>query len=218
VLYLFTRGICLTPHACRSTGFHGMLIVFVACPLVLCYGLIMLHRLLGMPHETAIAMASMIFGGVFERHPSLRICFAHGGGCFPGLIGRLSHGFQARPDLCQTMCKKDPREFLRNVYVDSLVHDSDILQLVAKKFGTDRIILGSDYPFPLGEIDYPGRVIDETYCSECTDGSSSPDQLQKALDRENMLWRNAERFLKLNLDDVINSKRVSAVTANNDQL
>lgn len=65
--------------------------------------------LLGMPHETAIAMGSLLMGGVLERHPKLRICFAHGGGCFPGLIGRISHGFNARPDLCQLASKCDPK-------------------------------------------------------------------------------------------------------------
>ena len=65
--------------------------------------------LLGMPHETAIAMGSLLLGGVLERHPRLRICFAHGGGCFPGLIGRISHGFQARPDLCQLASQCDPK-------------------------------------------------------------------------------------------------------------
>ena len=163
-----------------------------------------------MPHETAIAMASMMFGGIFERFPTIRICFAHGGGCFPGLIGRLCHGFHARPDLCQTSCKTPPTDFLRNVYVDSLVHDSDMLKYVAKKFGSDRIILGSDYPFPLGEIDYPGRCIDETYTppgvtvdstySELAPnpGSELSEEHRNMLaDRENMRWRNAARFLKL---------------------
>lgn len=171
--------------------------------------------LLGMPHETALAMSSMMFGGVFERHPNLRVCFAHGGGCFPGLIGRLAHGFHARPDLCQTVCKKDPYKFLRNVYIDSLVHDSDMLRYVVGKFGSDRVILGSDYPFPLGEMDYPGRLIEETYTpaslplptppghsasAEAAGRAAATDEESAARmvsDRENMLWRNAARFLKL---------------------
>lgn len=65
--------------------------------------------LLGMPHETAIAMGSMILGGVLERHPEMRVCFAHGGGCFPALIGRVSHGFEVRPDLCQLSSRRNPR-------------------------------------------------------------------------------------------------------------
>ncbi len=64
--------------------------------------------LLGMPHETSVGIASMVLGGVFERFPRLRVAFAHGGGCFPGLIGRIDHGFKARPDLCQTRCTALP--------------------------------------------------------------------------------------------------------------
>lgn len=65
--------------------------------------------LLGMPHETAIALGSILLGGVLERHPKLRICFAHGGGCFSGLFGRVRHGFHVRPDLCQIATATDPQ-------------------------------------------------------------------------------------------------------------
>lgn len=116
--------------------------------------------LLGMPHETSIAIASMVMGGVFKKFPQIRVCYAHGGGCFPYLIGRISHGFRARPDLCQGECEEDPASFLGTFWVDSLVHDEDILQLLLKKVGEDRIILGSDYPFPLGEVERPGSLIE----------------------------------------------------------
>ena len=176
-----------------------------------------------MPHETAIAMASMIFGGIFVRYPKLRVCFAHGGGCFPGLLGRLRKGFNCRPDLCQTKCDIDPAVFLKHCYIDSLVHDQDMLRYVVGKFGSDRIILGSDYPFPLGEMDYPGRLIEETYTpshlplptppghtpSPMGDASARTntegDEAATARmlsDRENMLWRNAVSFLKLSLPDL----------------
>lgn len=170
-----------------------------------------------MPHETAIAMASMIFGGVFVRYPNLRVCFAHGGGCFPGLLGRLSKGFQCRPDLCQTCCDIDPKEQLKKVYIDSLVHDKDMLNYVVSKFGSDRIILGSDYPFPLGEMNYPGRLIEETFTPPSLPlptpiGHTSSADLTRIdvteeiaakmiQDRDNMLWNNAVRFLKLNLPE-----------------
>jgi aminocarboxymuconate-semialdehyde decarboxylase len=140
---------------------------------------------LGMPHETAVAASSLIFGGVFARHPKLRVCFAHGGGAFPVLIGRLTHGFNVRPDLCQTCCHQEPSAFLNQMYLDSLVHDEDVLRLIVKKFGSDRIILGTDYPFPLGEVDHPGELIDTVYAD---------DQLT----REKMLWTNAVEFLGLN--------------------
>jgi aminocarboxymuconate-semialdehyde decarboxylase len=63
------------------------------------------ERLVGMPAETSRAICSMIFGGVFQRLPNLKVCFAHGGGSFPATIGRIEHGFNVRPDLCQTRCK-----------------------------------------------------------------------------------------------------------------
>jgi aminocarboxymuconate-semialdehyde decarboxylase len=115
--------------------------------------------LVGMPAETALAICCAIFGGVLERLPNLRICFAHGGGAFPFTIGRIDHGFVARPDLCAVDNKRRPREYLGKFYLDSLVHDCDALLYLIKTMGEDRIAMGSDYPFPLGE-DVPGRLIE----------------------------------------------------------
>lgn len=114
--------------------------------------------LIGMPTELAIAISSMIFGGVLERLPRLKIAFAHGGGSFPGILGRLEHGFEARPDLVAIRNKKSPREYLNRIYVDSLVHDKQALKYLLEVFGEERVALGSDYPFPLGEIT-PGKLI-----------------------------------------------------------
>lgn len=115
--------------------------------------------LVGMPAETALAICSLLFGGVLERLPRLRIAFAHGGGAFPGTIGRIEHGFQVRPDLCAVATKRNPRSFLGQFYLDSLVHDADALRGLIRLVGAERIALGSDYPFPLGE-DEPGRLIE----------------------------------------------------------
>jgi aminocarboxymuconate-semialdehyde decarboxylase len=114
--------------------------------------------LVGMPTETAIAICSLIMGGVLEKLPQLRIGFAHGGGSFPFSLGRIDHGFAVRPDLCATKISKPPREYLRNFYIDSLVHDADALRYLVGLHGADRIALGSDYPFPLGEAT-PGALI-----------------------------------------------------------
>jgi aminocarboxymuconate-semialdehyde decarboxylase len=120
--------------------------------------------LVGMPAETCLAMCSLLFGGVLERLPRLRIGFAHGGGSFPGTIGRIDHGFHARPDLCQTETKTSPRMGLKSqsgpsaFYVDSLVHDAGALRMLVDLVGPERIMLGSDYPFPLGE-ERPGELI-----------------------------------------------------------
>ena len=115
--------------------------------------------LVGMPAESARAICSMIFGGVFERLPKLRVAFAHGGGAFPSTIGRIEHGFNVRPDLCAVDNNVNPRDYLGKFYLDSLVHDPEVLDYLIKLVGEDMIALGTDYPFPLGELK-PGELIE----------------------------------------------------------
>ncbi len=113
--------------------------------------------LVGMPAETSLAICSMMFSGVFERFPKLRVAFAHGGGAFPFTVGRIERAFHVRPDLVAIDNKVNPRTYLANgerparFYVDSLVHDAESLRMLVKLFGAERVALGSDYPFPLGE-------------------------------------------------------------------
>jgi aminocarboxymuconate-semialdehyde decarboxylase len=107
--------------------------------------------LVGMPAETAQAICSVISGGVLERLPSLRLCFAHGGGAFAFTFGRIQHGFDSRPDLCAVDNPHPPRRYLGKFWVDSLVHDGSALRLILERFGEDKVVVGSDYPFPLGE-------------------------------------------------------------------
>lgn len=114
--------------------------------------------LVGMPAETSLAICSMIFGGVFERLPNLRVAFAHGGGSFPATIGRIEHGFNVRPDLCAVDNDVNPKEYLGKFWIDSLVHDPHMLEYVVGLFGANRVALGTDYPFPLGELE-PGKLI-----------------------------------------------------------
>lgn len=114
--------------------------------------------LVGMPAETSLAICSMIFGGVFEKLPHLRVAFAHGGGSFPATIGRIEHGFNVRPDLVAVDNKENPRKYLKQFYLDSLVHDPMMLDYLVNLMGADRIALGTDYPFPLGELE-PGKLI-----------------------------------------------------------
>ena len=116
--------------------------------------------LVGMPAETALSICTMIFGGVFERLPKLRVAFAHGGGAFPGIIGRLEHGFKVRPDIVATANDRNPRDYIGQFYVDSLVHEPAMLQYMIDLLGSNRIALGSDYPFPLGEH-HPGKMIED---------------------------------------------------------
>ncbi len=128
------------------------------------------ERMPKLPAETSLAICSMMFGGVFERFPKLRVAFAHGGGAFPFTVGRIEHAFHVRPDLVATDNNTNPRKYLarRNekgdltparFYVDSLVHDADALRMLLKLFGAQRVAFGSDYPFPLGE-EHPGALIE----------------------------------------------------------
>lgn len=114
--------------------------------------------LVGMPAESSLAITSMIFGGVFERLPKLRVAFAHGGGSFPATIGRIEHGFNVRPDLCAVDNNVNPKEYLGKFWLDSLVHDPHMLDYIVNLIGADKVALGTDYPFPLGELE-PGKLI-----------------------------------------------------------
>jgi len=144
--------------------------------------------LVGMPTETAIAMCSLIFGGVLERLPKLKLAFAHGGGSFPQIIGRLDHGFEMRPDLCATDNSKPPSAYLGKFWVDSLVHTPELLQALVKLIGAEKVCMGTDYPFPLGELT-PGKLIKDTGFDSKTE--------------ELLLGDNALEFLGLTKDKFI---------------
>ncbi len=111
--------------------------------------------LLGMGMETAVAFDSMRCSGVHERLPKLRVLYAHGGGAFTGLIGRLEHGAYCRPDLFDSRSQLDPYKTVREcaVYTDSLTHSPWGFETLLHTIGANRIAMGSDYPYPVGEID-----------------------------------------------------------------
>lgn len=109
--------------------------------------------LVGMPAETARAASSMIFGGVLERLPNLRVMFCHAGGSFLTTLGRFEHGFNCRPDLVAIDNDVNPRDYLGKFWIDSITHDADLLEYVMKLQGPNRICMGSDYPFPLGDLE-----------------------------------------------------------------
>jgi aminocarboxymuconate-semialdehyde decarboxylase len=136
--------------------------------------------LVGMPAETSRAICSMIFGGVLEKFPRLRVAFAHGGGSFPFTLGRIKHGFDVRPDLVAVDNKISPKEYIGKFWVDSLVHDKQAMDFLIEAMGEDSICLGSDYPFPLGEH-HPGALIEKM-------------KLGKKLTRK-LFHKNAENWL-----------------------
>ena len=140
--------------------------------------------LVGMPAESSLAICSLIFGGVLERLPNLRIAFAHGGGSFPATIGRIQHGFDVRPDLCAVDNQVDPRAYLDKIYLDTLVHDPLMLQYLMDLMGPNRLALGTDYPFPLGELE-PGKLIGSM--------NYDADTTERLLSGTALEWLNLDR-------------------------
>ncbi len=139
--------------------------------------------LVGMPAETSRAICSMIFGGIFEKFPKLRVAFAHGGGTFPYTLGRIEKGFLERPDLCAIDSNSNPVDSIGKFYVDSIVHSQEALSFLINIMGSNSIMLGSDYPFPLGE-ENPGDLIE---------ANISITKTQK----EQLLYKNAQNWLNL---------------------
>ncbi|MBS1488349.1 MAG: amidohydrolase [Bacteroidetes bacterium] len=148
--------------------------------------------LVGMPAETSRAICSMIFGGVFEKLPKLRVMFAHAGGSFFPTIGRIAHGFACRPDLVAVDNNVDPRKYIGKFWVDSVTHDSQILEYILKLQGSNRIMLGSDYPFPLGDLEI-GKFIEEMDLSKKT--------------KEDIFYRSALEWLDLKEENFISQKK-----------
>lgn len=138
--------------------------------------------LVGMPAETSRAICSLVFGGVMEAFPALRIAFAHGGGSFPLTIGRIEHGFNVRPDLVAVDNAINPRDYIGKFWIDSLVHDPHAMKYIVDVMGEDKICLGSDYPFPLGEH-HPGKLIEEMNFENDI--------------KEKLLFKNAKNWLGL---------------------
>ena len=120
--------------------------------------------LVGMPAENSRAACSLIFGGVLERLPELRVCFSHAGGSFLPTLGRIEHGFNCRPDLVAIDNPHNPRTYLGKFWVDSITHDIDALEYILKIQGSKRVCLGSDYPFPLGDLEI-GQFIEDSKLS-----------------------------------------------------
>lgn len=106
-----------------------------------------LTNLLGNPFESAIAAAHLVFGGVLDRFPQLVFVLPHAGGAFPWLVGRLNRGWEKRPDLKHIACA--PIEYLRSFYYDTIGYAQDVLEYLVRVIGADRVLMGSDYCFPI---------------------------------------------------------------------
>ena len=111
-----------------------------------------LSNLIGNPLDTTIAAAQLIFSGVLEKYPRLKVILAHGGGQFPFIMGRIEHGYEVRPEAKERV-HQPPRAFLKNFYFDTITHNPDALRYLIAFGGSDHVLLGSDYPYDMGDSD-----------------------------------------------------------------
>jgi aminocarboxymuconate-semialdehyde decarboxylase len=116
-----------------------------------------LKNFVGLPFETTIAGASLVFGGVLERHPGLKICLSHGGGFLPYQAGRLRHGFEVRPEPKANL-KQSPQASIGRLLYDTILHSKHTLEFMIASVGVEHVLLGSDYPFDMGNLDCVARV------------------------------------------------------------
>jgi len=145
-----------------------------------------LTNLFGNPSETALAIASLIFGGVYDECPALTCCFAHGGGTFSALIGRWRHGYAVREEP-HAFGARSPEEYLPRIYVDSLVHDDRVCRHLINLVGADHMMLGCDMPYDMGATDPVDRI-------ERLDGLSDEE-------KEQILGGTARRLLRLHVSE-----------------
>lgn len=143
----------------------------------------------GMPSETALAAVTLVWSGIMEKFPSLKICFAHGGGSFPYILPRLDKGWEVWPHLRLTT--HPPSYYAKQFYYDSLVYDPINIKYMIERFGHEKIFMGSDYPFLLREVN-PGKVIESTL-------DITEEQ------REDLFGGNAAKFL-----NIVRTKRGAA--------
>jgi aminocarboxymuconate-semialdehyde decarboxylase len=148
----------------------------------------------GMPAETQLSVVALILSGAFDKLPStLRICFAHGGGSFAFLLGRLENAWHHHP-VAHGDCAQPPSHYLNRFYTDSAVFDQRALQFLVGTMGTDRVMLGSDYPFPLGE-EHVGSLIRQSNLPQHT--------------KAKLVGGNATQFLNLEEDQRVREEKRS---------
>ena len=114
-------------------------------------------NVIGHPVESTLAISHMIFGGVLERYPGLKVVVAHGGGYVPAYAGRMEHAYHARADVREDL-PNPPSHYLKKLYFDTMVFDPDQLGVLIETYGADKIVLGTDYPYDMGEDDPVGLV------------------------------------------------------------
>ncbi|HVH76622.1 MAG TPA: amidohydrolase family protein [Stellaceae bacterium] len=141
-------------------------------------------NVIGNPLDTTVAVHHLIFGGVLEDCPNLKLVLAHGGGYLPAYSGRIDHAASARPDCCEHL-KRMPSEYLKRLYFDSLVYTRHQLEYLVAQYGADHVLVGTDYPADMGEVDPVGFI-------ERAQGLSEPEKAA-------ILGGNAARLLDIPL-------------------
>lgn len=141
-------------------------------------------NVIGNPLDSTVAVSHLIFGGVLDAYPRLKICVAHGGGFLPAYSARMDHAHGARPD-CRHVIKRRPTSYLKRLYFDTIVFSHDQLDYLVDQYGSDHLLLGSDYPFDMAEPEPVGFI--------------ESNKRLKSEDKAAILGRNAARLLKLRI-------------------
>jgi aminocarboxymuconate-semialdehyde decarboxylase len=141
-----------------------------------------LNNVIGNPLDTTVGTSHLIFGGVMERHPGLKVVLPHAGGFLAHYWARMDHAWRARPD-CRTVIKKPPTTYLKRFFFDTIAFDPEMLRNLIDKYGHEHVLLGTDYPFDMGEEDPVGLI-------------NSVPRLPSA-EREKIMGGNAARLLKI---------------------
>jgi aminocarboxymuconate-semialdehyde decarboxylase len=142
------------------------------------------NNVIGNPLDSTVALHHLIFGGVLADNPNLKLVVAHGGGFLPAYPGRIDHAASARPDCCEYIHRM-PTTYLKRVYFDALVYTHHQLEYLVEEYGADHILMGTDYPADMGEVDPIGMI----------EGTSGLDDVE----RRAILGRNAARLLNLEI-------------------
>ncbi|MFC5496275.1 amidohydrolase family protein [Caenimonas terrae] len=140
------------------------------------------NNVIGNPLDSTVAVSHLIFDGVMARHPKLKVVVAHGGGFIAHYWARMDHAWRARPD-CRTVIKRKPSSYLEKFYFDTITFDPEMLKRLIDRYGADHVVLGTDYPYDMGEDDPLGLV-------------AQVKRLPKA-DRDLIVGGNAARLLKI---------------------
>jgi aminocarboxymuconate-semialdehyde decarboxylase len=144
-------------------------------------------NVIGNPLDSTVALHHLIFGGVIADHPGLKLVVAHGGGYLPAYAGRIDHAASARPDCCEHL-KEMPSAYLKRLYFDALVYTHHQLHFLVEEYGADHILMGTDYPADMGEVDPIGMI----------EGTPGLDDVE----RRAILGRNAARLLNLEMASI----------------